>query len=188
MKLKAGDSLSPFSVTSLAGGAIAIPDPSVRLVHLQFRRFAGCPVCNFHLHTMARRHGEIAAAGIREVVFFHSSAEEMQAYQGRLPFDCVADPRKAHYRRLGVETSILAPLHPRVLWNGARGVLAMGRFYRRAENGIFGLPADFLIDPRGRVVAAHYGTHADDQWSVDELLRLAGQDAPQAAIHSIVTR
>ena len=33
-----------------------------------------------------------------------------------------------------------------------------------------GLPADFLIGPDGTLVAAHYGAHADDQWSVDELL------------------
>ena len=31
---------------------------------------------------------------------------------------------------------------------------------------VLGLPADFLIDPGGRVV----GRHANDQWSVDELL------------------
>lgn len=33
-----------------------------------------------------------------------------------------------------------------------------------------GLPADFLIDADGMVVALRYGWHADDQWSVDELL------------------
>jgi hypothetical protein len=36
-----------------------------------------------------------------------------------------------------------------------------------------GLPADFLIAPDERIVAAKYGKHADDQWSVDELLNLA---------------
>jgi hypothetical protein len=28
-------------------------------------------------------------------------------------------------------------------------------------------------DPDGTLVAAHYGSHADDQWSVDDLLRSA---------------
>ena len=37
-----------------------------------------------------------------------------------------------------------------------------------------GLPADFLIGSDGRVLASKYGRHADDQWSVDELLDLAG--------------
>jgi hypothetical protein len=35
------------------------------------------------------------------------------------------------------------------------------------------MPADFLIATDGAVVARKYGEHADDQWSVDELLRLA---------------
>jgi len=35
------------------------------------------------------------------------------------------------------------------------------------------LPADFLIDSRGTLVACHYGSHANDQWSVDEVLRQA---------------
>ena len=35
-----------------------------------------------------------------------------------------------------------------------------------------GKPADFLIGRDGRVLARKYGVHADDQWSVEELLRL----------------
>lgn len=36
--------------------------------------------------------------------------------------------------------------------------------------GRLGLPADFLIAGDGTVLACKYGTHAYDQWSVDELL------------------
>jgi hypothetical protein len=41
--------------------------------------------------------------------------------------------------------------------------------------GPLGLPADFLIAPDGSIKAAHYGRHADDQWTVDEMLALARQ-------------
>ncbi|WP_260396979.1 peroxiredoxin-like family protein [Variovorax sp. KBW07] len=162
-----------IALQTIAGRSIAIPNPSARFVHLQFRRFAGCPVCNFHLMTLARRQPEIEAAGIHQVVLFHSSKEEMRKYQAQLPFDCVADLGKKHYRQFGVENSVLALLNPRVFWSGMRWVLASRRFYRKAENGITGLPADFLIDSGGRVVACNYGTHADDQWDADELLKLA---------------
>lgn len=37
--------------------------------------------------------------------------------------------------------------------------------------------ADFLIDPEGRVLAVKYGEHVDDQWSVDELLKIATRPA-----------
>jgi hypothetical protein len=36
--------------------------------------------------------------------------------------------------------------------------------------GQLGVPADFLIASDGRVIAAKYGQHAYDQWTVDELL------------------
>jgi hypothetical protein len=37
------------------------------------------------------------------------------------------------------------------------------------------LPADFVISAEGRIVACHYGSHASDQWSVDEVLALVGK-------------
>lgn len=175
-RLAKGDRAPTFSATTIHGRAVSVPDPAASLVHLQFRRFAGCPVCNFHLLQFARRSGEIESAGVREVVVFHSSQSEMLRYQARLPFDCVADPSKRLYRTFGVETSLRALLHPMVLWNGARWVLLARRFYRRAENGVLGLPADFLVGRDGRIVAAKYGRHADDHWSVDELLTLVAQE------------
>jgi len=178
MKLAPGRAAPAFEAQAISGRSVRVPAPQARYTHLQFRRFAGCPVCNFHLRSMALRQAEIAAAGIRQLVFFHSSREEMLKYQAQLPFDCVADPGKKHYRAYGVETSWRALLHPGVLWSGMRWVLATGRFYRKAENGILGLPADFLIDAQGHVVACKYGLHANDHWEVEELLRLAGGARP----------
>jgi len=43
------------------------------------------------------------------------------------------------------------------------------------RGGRYGLPADVLVGPDGTVLAATYGEHADDQWSVDELLALVAQ-------------
>jgi hypothetical protein len=42
------------------------------------------------------------------------------------------------------------------------------------HGGRFGLPADFLIAPDGRVLACKYGSHAYDQWSVDEIIAFSG--------------
>jgi hypothetical protein len=51
----------------------------------------------------------------------------------------------------------------------------------RLAGGPFGLPGEFLIAPSGQIKAAKYGTHAYDQWTVDELITLAKSDALQAA-------
>ena len=182
MKVAPGDTAPAIAASTIHGKPAHVPDPLPRYVHLQFRRFAGCPVCNFHLLTMSRRHAEVAAAGIRQLVFFHSSREEMLKYQAQLSFDCIADPGKKYFKAFGVETSVRALLNPRVFWSGLRWILVARRFYTRAENGILGLPADFLVDAQGRIVACKYGAHADDHWEVDEMLRLASAVPPAQAV------
>lgn len=47
-------------LVAVGGDVVPIPDPE-RLIHLQFRRFAGCPICNLHLRSIVRRHDEITA-------------------------------------------------------------------------------------------------------------------------------
>ena len=158
----------------VVGAPVSVPLPD-ELVHLQFRRFAGCPVCNLHLRTIVARHDEIAAAGVREVVVFHSPAGELREYAADLPFAVIADPGKALYREYGVESGRRALLNPRVWPTIVRAVLrsALARDRPPAlaqPGGRLGLPADFLIAPDGTVVASKRGNHAYDQWSVDEIL------------------
>ena len=157
--------------------------PNARwLVHLQFRRFAGCPVCDLHLNSIVERHRDIVSAGIREAVVFHSTVQELLRYAADLPFAAIADPEKQLYRAFGVESGPRALLDPRAWPAVLRGVLrSTGRILRgrqsippfNPEGGSLGLPADFLIASDGLVLACQYGHHAFDQWSVDEVLTLA---------------
>lgn len=175
-RLSSGIGIAPLKgLVNLQGQAINLPDASKALVHLQFRRFAGCPICNLHLREMASRIHEIRQAGIWEVVFFHSSAASMQPYQGDLPFDCIADPDKVFYRQFGVEASVLGLLDPRNILAVMKGMASAFPTHLSAggEAGHAGMPADFLIDATGMIVACHYGSYADDQWTVDELLAQA---------------
>ncbi|MEV0709778.1 peroxiredoxin-like family protein [Nocardia aurea] len=169
------------TLTAISGAPVPVPDPDC-LIHLQFRRFAGCPVCNLHLRSIAARHDEINAADIREVVVFHSSAVELRKYTADLPFAVIADPTRTLYREFGVESAPRALLNPRAWPTIVRAVAAELRAARTPghirppttpEGGRLGLPADFLIAPDGRVLASKHGDHVDDQWSVDELLNLA---------------
>jgi hypothetical protein len=98
-----------------------VPEPG-RLVHLQFRRFAGCPVCNLHLRSVVLRHDEIVASGVREVVVFHSPAAELRPHAADLPFAVVADPGKRLYREFGVEAGRRALLDTRAWGPIVRGV------------------------------------------------------------------
>jgi peroxiredoxin len=174
-EVNVGNLLMHRQLITIHGEAVQIPGAD-RLVHLQFRRYAGCPICNLHLRSITQRHEEIVAAGIREVVVFHSSAETMLEFQEELPFAAIADPHRKLYAEFGVESSLKAVLNPRALLAGfrARSVVHSVRGAMGIGEEHFGLPADFLIAPDGLVLATSYGKYANDQWSVDELLDLAG--------------
>jgi hypothetical protein len=79
-----GTVLRPHKLVDVSGVPVPIPNPE-GFVHLPFRRFAGCPICNVYLQSIIRRHDEIVAAGIREVVVFHSSAQELRRHVVDLP-------------------------------------------------------------------------------------------------------
>jgi peroxiredoxin len=169
-----GDKLTPRAVTNLDGESVPIPDPAHRL-HLQFRRHAGCPICNTHLRSVTQRLDEVKAAGIREVVFFHSSAEKLREHQVELPYDVIPDPERRIYGEFGVEKSWRSILTPKILASVGTGFAQQrgkGTLGTLTESHL-GMPADFLIDSDGTVLAAKYGEHGADQWSVDELLALA---------------
>lgn len=85
---------------------------------------------------------------------FHSTDEELRRHVIDLPFAVVGDPGKRLYAEFGVESSPRAVLDPRAV---APVFRAMVRQAARADD---------YRGSRGRTS----GTHADDQWSVDELL------------------
>ena len=186
-QLTAGDTIPPHQLEAFSGESVPVPDPG-HLVHLELRRFAGCPVCNLHLRSVVVRNDELKAAGIREVVVFHSSADDLRKYQAELPFDVIPDPDKKLYAEFGVESSpraILKPsAWPAIIRGAARSIAATIRGKQHAPpakpaGGSTGLPGDFLIASNGRVIASKYGEHAYDQWTVDEVLELA-KSAPTA--------
>jgi len=172
-KVKAGETIQAMTLINIHDREVVIPDAKTRWVHLQFRRFAGCPICNLHMQHVLSRYPDIEAAGIKEVVIFHSPKESLLPFQGNFPFDVIADPEKKLYEQFGVGTSIFAILDVGVWPAIAKGISKENKPTGDPENGALGLPADFLINNEGKVIASHYGKHAYDQWNVDELLALA---------------
>lgn len=169
-----GDIIDPQVITSIQGEKIPIPLPS-KFVHLQFRRFSGCPMCNLHIQSFIRRHAELVSKNVQEIAVFYSAPEVMLKRFSDVPFPLVADPEKSLYRLFSVESSIKALLHPFAMLAAVKGMVACGVSLPRSGESPLGLPADFLIDGDGRIIAAHYGAHAYDHWEVDQVLNLASK-------------
>jgi peroxiredoxin len=179
-KISPGETVPARQLKTISGAPVSFPDSS-RLVHLQFRRFAGCPICSLHLRSFINRQSELEEAGVQEIIFFHSGEEDLRKYMGDLPLALVADPQKTLYREFGVEASLRNFLK-REAWPPIfRGIAyGLGELRRGApmppviaRGGRHGMPCDILIEPSGIVVDAKYGAHVDDQWSVDDVLSLA---------------
>jgi hypothetical protein len=140
---------------------------------LQFHRFSDCPSCNYAVQQFAKRHEELVAAGLDVVMLFHSPRETLASAMAehRLPFRVLADPERQAYDAYGVERSVLGILAPAFLVQAARGMFS-SRLPRAFHGGIVGLPADFLVDPAGRLADVRYGAHAADSLDVDRALAL----------------
>ncbi len=82
--------------------------------------------------------------------------------QGALPFAVIADPGKKLYVEFGVERALRAIGDPRSWSAIVRGAARFGVGVPALGESAFGLPADFLIAPNGRILACKYGKHADD--------------------------
>lgn len=168
-KLQTGNPLQLLQWHDVHNYPVDIPHPN-RWTHIQFRRYSGCAVCNLHLHSFIARQQELKTAGIQEIVIFNSTRERILADLPNSPFHLIADPHNHLYQQFGVDKSLLAVFNPAVWFFALRGALQFGVQLPRDNETSFGLPADFLVDAQGKLVAAQYGKHANDQWSIDNVL------------------
>ncbi|MGV8835897.1 peroxiredoxin-like family protein [Cellvibrio sp.] len=175
-KLLKGSKINPRSLTDIYGNLVAIPDGK-QFIHLQFRRFSGCPICNVHIGRLVARKVELDANNIKEVIVFYSENEKILENLSAIPFALIGDPKKKLYHEFGVEKSILSVLNPlswpAAFWGVAKNIMRPLRFMPSGDESMFGLPADFLIDPNGLICELHYGTHAYDQWDFETLISKA---------------
>jgi peroxiredoxin len=174
-----GSVIERQTLPTAQGGVVTFPDQE-QIVHLQFRRYAACPICNLHLRSFIVGHDRLTAAGIVEIVVFPSTIDDMRPYQGDLPFAAIPDPERRLFSAFGVERSVRSVLDPRAWPAALRGIASFGIGVPRRRESPFGLPADFLIAPSGLVLAAHYGAHADDQWSVQQVIALSSGLIPSS--------
>lgn len=180
-KLAPGDRVPAFTATSLAGrtvtSAALSSEQDGRKILLSFRRYAACPVCNQHLATFrVRAEAELGSRGIEMLTVFHSPVERLRRYfdPEELPFEVLVDPEFVLYDAFGVAPRRLAGLHPGSVIAVASALLNGQPVRASAE--IDGtdhmVPANFMIE-NGRIVAAHYGKHLGDAWSVEQVVDVA---------------
>lgn len=173
MRLKSGDTAVAFTARTFDGDTVSLSQFAGKPVLLMFLRYASCPMCNLRLHDFVREYPRLHERGLEAVAFFHSSASSIRAHAGRrqYPFPLIADPEFAVYRSYAVETSwarlLLSMAKPGFYVDWLRSM--RHRFWGGIAWQMAKLPADFLIDPNGRIALAHYGQDIGDHMQVAQI-------------------
>ena len=177
-----GSTVATRELVSITGAPVRVPDPE-RLTHLQFRRFAGCPICHVHVQAIEPATTSLRpSASKRSSCFIRLLQRCWRISRERSPSRSSAILARSSIASSGSSRAHCRILKPKVLRVELRGLLAKRRaFGLDLHGGPLGLPADFLIAPSGAVLAAKYGADAYDQWSVDDVLKLAAQHSAPAA-------
>ena len=83
-KLAVDDTVLVTTFTTFKGETISLANSSTPLIHIQFRRHAGCPICDLHLRSIMKRKDQLTKLGVSVVVFFHSTPEELKQHTSYL--------------------------------------------------------------------------------------------------------
>jgi peroxiredoxin len=163
VRLFAPEHAPALDLVDIHGQPIEISS-SGRLTLLSFFRDAACPFCNFRIYELTNEHAALSARGLDIVAVFSASQADVLRFAGHRPrpFPLAADPTsRAHEiygiaRALGRTPEAIVTRVPPLL----RGMRLVGLAGLNTSNL---MPADFLIDERGRIVEAYYGTDAGDR-------------------------
>jgi len=171
MRLFAPDLAPALDLVDVRGQPITISRPD-RLTLLSFFRDAACPFCNFRIYELTHLHAELALRGLDIVAVFSASQAEVLRFAGRRPrpFPLAADPTSRAHEVYGIERS---------LWRKLKAIVTRVPTLIRGMRlvGLAGLntgnlmPADFLIDERGRIIEAYYGRDAGDRIPLERVER-----------------
>jgi thioredoxin-dependent peroxiredoxin len=153
-----------------------------RLTLLSFFRDAACPFCNFRIYELTSQHEQLANRGLDIVAVFSASQADVLRFAGHRPrpFPLAADPMSGAHEIYGIERS---------LWRKLKAILTRVPTLLKGMRlvGLAGLntsnlmPADFLIDERGRIVDAYYGSDAGDRIPLARVERFLRTGTKRAA-------
>ncbi|MEY2169907.1 MULTISPECIES: peroxiredoxin-like family protein [unclassified Rhodanobacter] len=176
MRLTAPTSAPQLELPDTQGQTITLGDGG-RPTLLCFFRDAACPFCNLRVYELTERHPSLHARGLAITAVFVATTDDVRRFVAcrPRPFPVIADPDGAAHAAYGIERSFWRKLKAIVTRMPAliRGLRIVGLAGLNTSNL---MPADFLIDARGRIVEAYYGKDAGDRIPFERVERfLAGQ-------------
>ncbi len=182
MQLKAPTQAIDIETQDIFGNAFSLNQLRGQRVMLCFFRDAACPFCNLRLYELTQKYEQWKSSGLIVVAVFSSPANEVRDFVARRPrpFIMLSDPNLQIYDRYGIEHSAKAMLKalffklPRVLGGIAKG----GR--PRANPHADLIPADFLVNEKGRIVETWYGENTSDHMPLAQVQAFANKGSTES--------
>ena len=170
MRLQTGTTAPDFTVADIHGKEVALSALRGKRVMLSFYRYASCPFCNLRIHGLSQRAEEFRQRGLEMVAVFQSPSKNILKHAGKQEhaFSIIPDPQCLLYLRYGVETSWFGMLKafvgrvPEMVTAMARGFLPGSMQGEKSR-----LPADFIIEGDGTIIATYYGKDIGDHMPVE---------------------
>ena len=186
MRLTAPLKAPLLNLVDTDGQRVVVGGPGRRTL-LCFFRDAACPFCNFRIYELTEHYAELSALGLDIAAVFASTPDDVRRFvaRQRRPFRIVADPTSRAHAIYRIERSF---------WRKLKGIVTRVPTLIKGLRivGLAGLnttnimPADFLIDERGNIVEAYYGSDAGDHIAFErvELFLARGLIARASALPS----
>lgn len=160
-----------FQTQDIYGKPIQLSDFRGKKVMLAFFRDAACPFCNLRVYELTQKYQQWKEKNIEIIAVFSSPADEVRRYVAKhpRPFRLVSDTDLNLYNQYGVEHSASALVKalvfklPRII----RGILTGG--YPQPNPNVKLVPADFLIDPMGKINGVWYGRDTSDHMPMKQV-------------------
>jgi hypothetical protein len=106
------------------------------------------------------------------------STPQLVTQQGDIQFAVIADPTPRLHAEFGVGWSPRAVLDPHAWLAGFRAVARRRPSRRASSQQALELSTDLLVAADDHILACKSGVHADDRWSLDNVLHLASRYLP----------
>ena len=143
---------------------------------LLFLRYYGCTLCQYDIHQLQVRHGDLTAHGGQVLVVLQSDpkrlAEELKTPDA-LPFPLICDPEGRLYKQFSIEPAASkAKLADMKVMAKIAKATAAGFKHGAYEGDELQLPAAFVLDARRELTYVRYARSAGDMPEMDELAEL----------------
>jgi peroxiredoxin len=173
MKLQINQTAPPFDTADVYSREVSLQSLRAKKIYLAFERNAGCPVCNLHTHQLLKQAQFFSDNNVAVVLVYESTREKMREHLGDkpYPFYFIADPENNLYKKYHIQRSLLKVT--KGLFHGLIAKANAGKkLFKKPmkQDGNMGtIPAEFLINEKGRIAAVHYGEYVGDHLPIDTL-------------------